>query len=214
MGRQRPVFLYAGVENYLTLAGSAEGVYTDRGSRFLAYLYPVWDEAEALAQVEARRREHHAARHVCWGVVLQADGSFTRGSDDGEPSGTAARPIVGALRSAGLTRVVGIVVRYFGGIKLGVPGLIAAYRGAVQDALARAELARREVENLLGIQFAYAAQPRVMQAVKAAGARVLREEWGEAGRLEVACGVGTVALLSNTLSGLGVQVLDLGEWKG
>ena len=188
------------------MAGSAEGGYTDRGSRFLAYLYPVWDEAEALAQVEARRREHHAARHVCWGVVLQADGSYTRGSDDGEPSGTAARPIVGALRSAGLTRVVGIVVRYFGGIKL--------YRGAVQDALARAELARREVENLLGIQFAYAAQPRVMQAVKAAGARVLLEEWGEAGRLEVACGVGTVALLSNTLSGLGVQVLDLGEWKG
>lgn len=202
------------MENYLTLAGSAEGGYTDRGSRFLAYLYPVWDEAEALVQVEARRREHHAARHVCWGVVLQADGSFTRGSDDGEPSGTAARPIVGALRSAGLTRVVGIVVRYFGGIKLGVPGLIAAYRGAVQDALARAELARREVENLLEIQFAYAAQPRVMQAVKAAGARVLREEWGEAGRLEVACGVGAVSKLSNILCGLGIQVLDLGEWKG
>ncbi len=113
---------------YLTIQGPAEGKITEKMSRFLAFAWPVADAAEAREVAARYQKEYHDARHVCWAYVTGADRAEQYSNDNGEPSGTAGKPILGQINSLNLTNVVVVVVRYFGGIKLGTPGLIAAYR--------------------------------------------------------------------------------------
>lgn len=123
---------------FTTLAAPAEALFKDRGSKFLAYAYPITDSKQAKPLLDALRKEHPKAVHFCFAYRLGTEGLQFRAADDGEPAGSAGKPILGQIDSAGVTNVLVVVVRYFGGTLLGVPGLINAYKTATADALAQA----------------------------------------------------------------------------
>ena len=153
-------------DTYKSVEAMSEGLFKDKGSRFISFVYPVETEAEVKDIVASVRREYHDARHHCHAFRLGLDGAVWRASDDGEPSGTAGRPILGQIDSAGLSDVLVVVVRYFGGIKLGVPGLINAYKSATADALSRATVVEKIAGSWYRIGFSYAQMPQVMKSVK------------------------------------------------
>lgn len=164
-------------DSYKTIAGPSAGLFKDRGSKFLAYAYPLRDEAAVKELVSALKAEHPKARHHCWAYRLTPDRSVFRINDDGEPSGTAGRPILNALLSADITNVLLVVVRYFGGTLLGVPGLINAYRGAALDALQAAEIVELTVNDVYRVTVAYEQLNDVMRIVKAENLNVLKQEF-------------------------------------
>ncbi len=172
-------------DHYLTLSAPATGEFKDRGSKFIAYAWPVSSEEAALAHVEALRKEHFKARHHCFAWRLGPDGARFRANDDGEPGGTAGRPILGQIDSFGLTEVVIVVVRYFGGTLLGTSGLINAYREAAAEALRSAAIVEKIVKDRILLDFDYALMPDVMNAVKKSDLEIFREDYGERGRLEI-----------------------------
>jgi len=153
-------------DRYRTLAGPAEGEFKARGSRHIGYVAPARSAEEALEFLEGLRKMHHGARHHCFAYRLGADGDQTRASDDGEPAHSAGTPILGALRSRELTQTVAVVVRYFGGIKLGVPGLIEAYREATFAALDRAMIIEKDVQVACTLTFPYHRIGEVMRWAK------------------------------------------------
>ena len=153
-------------DTYLSIAEPARGLYKESGSRFIALAYPVETEAEVKELLSRARKEYHDARHHCCAYRLGHDGATWRVSDDGEPSGSAGRPILGQIDAAGLSDVAVIVVRYFGGIKLGIPGLIRAYRTATADALASAVTVEKVAGNWMKLDFGYDSLPAVMKLLK------------------------------------------------
>lgn len=173
------------IASYWTIVAPSEGHYTQLRSKFIAYALPVQTEEEALEEVARLRQRYYDARHVCWAYRLSADGSVTRSNDDGEPSGTAGRPILGQLLSHDLTEVLVVVVRYFGGVKLGTPGLIEAYRTAAHEALSAAQRLERIVERTLEVDFGYELMGEVMRLVKDSGARIREQDFVERCRLLV-----------------------------
>lgn len=173
-------------DSYTTLAGPAHGEFRDRGSKFLAYAFPVYTEEEWQARLEEVRREHPKARHHCYGYRLGLDGNNFRANDDGEPSGTAGRPILGQIDSFGLANVIVIVVRYFGGTLLGTSGLINAYKESTANALNQAELIERTVEDIYRITFDYALMGNVMSSIKNLELEMARQDFGDIGIVEVA----------------------------
>ena len=150
---------------YQTLAASAEAEFKDKGSRFIAYAYPVRTVDEVKTLVDTQRQAHHKARHWCYAYRLGTDGLQFRANDDGEPAGSAGRPILGQIDSFGLTDVLIIVVRYFGGTLLGVPGLIHAYKTAASEALKTAEIIEKNIEETVSLRCAY---PNLNDAVRIA----------------------------------------------
>lgn len=170
---------------YHTLAASSAGEYKDRNSKFIACAYPVQTEAAALAQLETLRKEHFRARHHCFAWRLGPDGARHRSNDDGEPSGTAGRPILGQIDAFGLTDVLIVVVRYFGGTLLGTSGLIQAYRESAAEALRQGQIVEKIIRDHFVFDFDYALMPEVMNAVKKLGLDLVREEYGDRGLLEV-----------------------------
>lgn len=177
-------------DTYQTIAIPSQGLFKDKGSRFLAFAYPVFSEAEVKPLVDALKAEYYDARHHCYawrlGIEASEEGERSRANDDGEPSGSAGRPILGQILSRGLTNLLVVVVRYFGGVKLGVPGLIAAYKAATLDALAAAEIVERIETIPQTVEFPYLAMNDVMKIVKEMGPQVLGQDFGEACRLRVA----------------------------
>ena len=153
-------------DTYRSIAGPSQGLFKDSGSRFIALAYPVETEAEVKELLSRARKEYHDARHHCCAYRLGHDGATWRASDDGEPSGSAGRPILGQIDSAGLSDVAVIVVRYFGGIKLGIPGLIRAYRTATADALASAVTVEKVAGSWMKLDFGYGSLPAVMKLLK------------------------------------------------
>ena len=151
---------------YKSISSRGEGLYKDNGSRFIAFAIPVETEEEVKELVAGFRKEYHDARHHCYAYRIGASGETWRASDDGEPSGTAGRPILGQIDSAGLSDILIVVVRYFGGIKLGVPGLIKAYKTASADALANAPVCEKIAGSWYRVGFGYDAMPQVMKMVK------------------------------------------------
>ncbi|MBE9483549.1 MAG: YigZ family protein [Bacteroidetes bacterium] len=151
---------------YHTIAAPAKGLYKDKGSKFIALAYPVKSEEEVKAKLEEVRKEYHDARHHCYAYILGFDKSAYRYNDDGEPSGTAGRPIFGQLQSKDLTNVLIIVVRYFGGTKLGVSGLITAYKTASRDALQTADILCLTVNDVYELSFEYPLMNEVMRVIK------------------------------------------------
>lgn len=167
-----------GRDSYIGIADVSEGLYKDKGSRFIAYAYPVVSEEEVKPLVDALKKEHHAARHHCYAYRIGMDGSVFRANDDGEPSGTAGRQILGAIDSAGLSDVLVVVVRYFGGILLGVPGLIRAYREAAADALANAVTVERIPVRRYGLEFRYEQMNDVQKLLKSfPGVRTVAQDF-------------------------------------
>lgn len=165
-------------DTYLTITSAvAEGYYTDRRSKFYAFAHHVETAEAALALVKACRTKYYDARHVCYAYMLGAGLDTFRSNDDGEPSGTAGKPILGQIRSAGLTDIVVIVVRYYGGINLGTPGLIQAYRTAAAEAIATAVKETKTVEAVVRFHFAYPMMNSVMRVVRDMGARVVGQDY-------------------------------------
>jgi uncharacterized YigZ family protein len=155
-------------ESYLTIREGSEGLFKDRGSRFIARAVPVTDKEEALRIVDDLRREYHDARHHCWAYRIGTGEGEWRVNDDGEPAGSAGNPILGQIRSFELTDVIIVVVRYFGGTLLGVGGLINAYRTASREALESAVIVRKKITEKLIIRFPYERMKSVT--------RIIREE--------------------------------------
>jgi uncharacterized YigZ family protein len=153
-------------DTYKTLAASAEGTYTEKRSKFLAFALPVRTVDEVKQLVDAYQKKYYDARHVCYAYMLGAERKDFRANDNGEPSGTAGKPILGQINSNELTNVLIIVVRYFGGIKLGTGGLIVAYRAAAAEALANAEFVERTVDEDVTVSFEYPFMNDVMRIVK------------------------------------------------
>lgn len=155
---------------YLTIPKSGEGIYREKMSRFLAFALPVSSVDEARECIALYVNEYHDARHVCWAYMVGADRLTYLSSDNGEPSGTAGKPILGQINSLGLTNVVVIVVRYFGGIKLGTSGLITAYREAARLALDDAGTVEGREMTQMSVTFPYLAMNDVMKIIKSTSA--------------------------------------------
>ena len=153
-------------DTYRTIRDLSEGYYTEKRSRFLSFALPVRTPDEVKTQVDAYRKKYYDARHVCWAYMLGPDRTIFRANDDGEPSSTAGKPILGQINSNNLTDILIIVVRYFGGIELGTSGLIVAYRTAAAEAIAAAHIEERTVDETITITFEYPHLNSVMRIVK------------------------------------------------
>ncbi len=151
---------------YKSIAAKSDGLFKDNGSRFIASAWPVESEEEVKAIIDSLKKEYHDARHHCYAYRIGSKGEKWRANDDGEPSGSAGRPILGQIDSAGLSDVLVVVVRYFGGIKLGIPGLIRAYKTSTADALANASAVEKIAGSWFRLQFGYDRMPQVMKVLK------------------------------------------------
>ncbi len=164
-------------DKYLTINAPSEGLYKEKGSKFIAFAVPVSNVEQIKTILEEKRKEHHDARHVCYAYILGVDKADYRSNDDGEPSGTAGRPILGSILSAGVTNVLIAVVRYFGGTKLGTSGLINAYKVASADALENAEIIEKTVDEEIHISFDYLVMNDVMKIIKDVAPQVLSQQF-------------------------------------
>ena len=169
---------------YNTIASqTAEGFYSEKRSKFYAFAFHVESEEEVKTIVQAYGKRFYDARHVCWAYVLGADGSVSRANDDGEPSSTAGKPILGQIVKNGLTDILVIVVRYFGGVKLVTSGLIVAYRTAAADAIEHATVETRYVEETVVFDFSYVMMNDVMRVVKEMKPRIVSQDFDNSCRI-------------------------------
>lgn len=179
------IFAFMMKDEFLTLKSPSEGFYSELRSKFFAFAFPIAAETEAKEHVAELKRRFHDARHVAYAYIIGVDGELFRANDDGEPSGTAGKPILGQMRAKGLTNVFVAVVRYFGGVKLGTSRLTEAYKVAAADALEKAEFKQCFVETALTLRFGYERMSAVMKVVRDAGVRILENGYDEACVLKV-----------------------------
>lgn len=197
------------MDTYLTIDRAGEGLYKDKGSKFIAFARPARSADEALAIVADIRRQYHDARHCCYAYMLGSQRLEYRANDDGEPSGTAGRPILGRINSLGLTDVVVVVVRYFGGILLGTGGLIVAYGSAAADALGSAHVVERVVEQQFTIRFGYEQLSYVMRVVKELDATIVDQQMAESCSVTISIRLGAIDSLRAKLDGQkGIKMAD------
>ncbi|MBR6698894.1 MAG: YigZ family protein [Bacteroidaceae bacterium] len=168
-------------DSYKVLTKPSEGTYSELRSKFLAFAIPVRTAEEAMEQVAKYQKEYFDARHVCWAYRLGAEGEEYRSNDNGEPSGTAGKPILGQMVSADVSDLIILVIRYFGGVKLGTSGLIVAYRTAAAEALEAGEYAERLVEKELKLTFGYEHMNMVMRMVKDLQPRIVSQDYKDNG---------------------------------
>ena len=165
-------------DEYLTITDTpAEGFYSEKRSKFLAFAFHVTTEEEVKQYVSDFRKKYYDARHVCWAYVLGSDRADFRANDDGEPSSTAGKPILGQINKNELTDILIIVVRYYGGVNLGTSGLIVAYRTAAAEAIASAEIERRFVEEEVVFDFPYIMMNDVMKIIKDMSPRIVSQTY-------------------------------------
>ncbi len=164
-------------DTYLTIEASGEGIFKEKMSRFLSFAIPVRSVSEAREYIELYRKEYYDARHVCWAYMIGHERTCFRANDNGEPSGTAGKPILGQINTNNLTDILVVVVRYFGGIKLGTGGLIVAYRQAAAEAIAACNIVERLVEDTVHIRFEYPLMNDVMRIVKEEQPTVLSQSF-------------------------------------
>ena len=153
-------------DSYKSISSESRGLFKDNGSRFIAHAYPVETEEEVKEIVAALKKEYYDARHHVYAYRLGYMGDKFRANDDGEPSGSSGRPVLGQIDSCGLSDILVVVVRYFGGIKLGIPGLIRAYKTSTADALANAEIVEKIASKLYRVHFGYMNMNSVMKVFK------------------------------------------------
>jgi len=164
-------------DTYKTIKIPSEGYFIDKRSKFYAFAYPVETEDEIKEHLSVLKKQYYDARHHVYAWILGADKSRYRINDDGEPSGSSAKPIYGQLLSNDLTNIVIFVVRYFGGVKLGVPGLINAYRTAAQDAIQNAEIIEKTVEDCFELRYDYLMMNEVMKILKEEPITIISQEF-------------------------------------
>ncbi|MDF1547114.1 MAG: YigZ family protein [Bacteroidales bacterium] len=163
-------------DTYKTITKLTKGSFKDRGSKFFAFAYPVENEEEVNTLRAEVRKKYHDARHHVYAFQIGIDEPIFRASDDGEPSNSSGPPVLGQIRSFGLTNILIIVIRYFGGTKLGIPGLINAYKSAAADALNKAKIIEKNIEINLKIMFQYAEMNEVMRITKIDGVRIINQK--------------------------------------
>lgn len=166
-------------DTYNTITAASEGLFTDRGSKFIAYAFPIKSEEEIKEHLEEIKKEHWKARHHCYAWRLGTDGNMYRANDDGEPSGTAGKPILGQLDSFEITDTLVVVVRYFGGTKLGVGGLINAYKSAAIDALSKVEIIKKTIDNYYKIVYDYSVTSQIMNFVNHYELNIINQSFDE-----------------------------------
>ena len=166
-------------DTYKTIEKKSEGFFKDRGSKFIALAFPVVNEKEIQEYRAEVRKKYYDARHHVYAFYLGTDSISFRSSDDGEPANSSGPPVLGQIKSFGLTNILIIVVRYFGGTKLGIPGLINAYKSAAADAIGNAKIITKIITKQLTLHFSYAAISNVMRIVKSSGAKVEKQEFIE-----------------------------------
>ena len=164
-------------DTYLTIEKPSEAIFRDRGSKFLAFAYPINSEADIKTILTTLKTEHPKANHHCWAMRLGIDRSVFRVNDDGEPSGTAGRPILNTLLSRNITNVLVVIVRYFGGTLLGVPGLINAYKTATEDALNAAIIIEKTLDDTYIISFDYQQMNDIMKIIKEDNLTILEQQF-------------------------------------
>ena len=162
-------------DEYKTISGTSEGYYTEKRSKFLAFAHHVDTLDEVKELVAGYRKKYYDALHVCYAYMLGAERLEFRANDDGEPSSTAGKPILGQINSNELTNILIVVVRYYGGVNLGTSGLIVAYREAAADAIAHASIETRQVEEIVKYSFAYPQMNDVMRIVKDMNPRIVSQ---------------------------------------
>ena len=174
-------------DTYKTLCSTAaEGFYSEKRSKFYAFAHHVETAGEVKALVDGYRKRFYDARHVCYAYMLGPERKEFRANDDGEPSSTAGKPILGQINSNELTDVLIVVVRYYGGVNLGTSGLIVAYREAAADALAHAKVEERQVEAFVDYEFPYVMMNQVMRVVKDMQPRIVEQTFDNSCRLRLA----------------------------
>ena len=164
---------------YQSIGAPSQGLFKDNGSRFIAFAFPVETEDEVKEHVAALKKEYHDARHHCFAYRLGYKGDVWRAADDGEPSGSAGRPILGQIDSMGLSDILVVVVRYFGGIKLGIPGLIRAYKTSTADALRQAAVVPKIAGKNWSVEFEYLSMNDVMKVLKEMDLSPSAQNFGE-----------------------------------
>lgn len=162
-------------DTYKTIVAPAEGLYTEKRSKFIAIALPVSTVEEVKEQLDVYQKKYYDARHVCYAYMLGPERKDFRANDNGEPSGTAGKPILGQINSNGLTNILIIVVRYFGGIKLGTSGLIVAYRTAASEAIMAATVIEKTVDEEVTVLFEYPLMNDVMRIVKEEGPAIVSQ---------------------------------------
>jgi uncharacterized YigZ family protein len=164
-------------DTYKTIISEAQGLYKEKGSKFLSFAMPVSTADQAKEIVKEYRKKYYDARHVCYAYMIGAERTDFRANDDGEPSGTAGRPILGQINSRELTNVLVIVIRYFGGILLGTGGLVVAYKEATADALDRTKIIEKTVDIRISISFNYLLMNDVMRVIKDVNAQITAQTY-------------------------------------
>lgn len=170
-------------DTYLTIESLSEGLFKSKGSKFIAYAYPISSEDEAKNILTAIKKTHHSARHHCWAYKIGSGNDVFRVNDDGEPSNSAGKPILGQIQSFHLTNVFVVVVRYFGGTLLGVGGLIEAYREATKDALKNAHIIEAVLTDTITVHFEYTDMNNIMKMVKDYNLEIVEQQF------EISCSI-------------------------
>ena len=177
----------AHIDIYKTLEKPSEGIYKEKGSKFIAYAYPVFTEDEIKKHLTDLKKQYYDARHHCYAWQLGADGKSFRANDDGEPSGTAGKPIHGQIRSYELSNILIVIIRYFGGTKLGTSGLIRAYREASIDAIENGTIEERTVDDVYRVEFDYGVMNDVMKIMKEENPNILGQNFDLRCSIEWSC---------------------------
>ncbi|SHF34396.1 IMPACT family protein [Dysgonomonas macrotermitis] len=165
------------MDTFRTVKETAQGLFTEKKSKFISYAVPVQTVDEVKSELEKYRKEYYDARHICWAYMLGAERTEFRSNDDGEPSGTAGKPILGQINSNELTDILVLVVRYFGGIKLGTSGLITSYKEAAAEAISSAEIIEKTIDMDISFKFEYPFMNDVMKIVKDLEPTILDQQY-------------------------------------
>ena len=189
-------------DSYFTIKEQSTGLYKEKGSKFIALAFPLDNEDEIKTHLENVKREYHDARHHCYAYLLGKDGEDYRANDDGEPNHSAGDPILGQMRSVNLTNVLIIVVRYFGGTKLGVGGLINAYKTAAADAIANSTIVEGHVTRQIEVKFEYLSMNEVMKLIKDYNCKVVEQHFDNACKILINIRLAYSEELEQKLSGL------------
>ena len=196
-------------DTYKTIIAPTEGIYKEKGSKFLSFAIPVSSADEVKEIVKNYRKEYYDSRHVCYAYMLGADRKEFRANDDGEPSGTAGRPILGQINSRELTNILVIVVRYFGGILLGTGGLVVAYKEATTDALDQGEVVEKTVDETISIVFDYVLMNEVMRIINDTNAQISSQNFEDQCTMQLSIRKQDAGLLSAKLAKIyGLQIKE------
>ena len=187
------------MDKYRTIENIGEGYYTEKRSKFLAFAHHVETVDEVKTLLDAYRKKFYDARHVCYAYMLGADRLEFRANDDGEPSSTAGKPILGQINSHELTNILIVVVRYYGGVNLGTGGLIVAYREAAADAIAHTEIVTKQVEEIIAIKFDYSLMNDVMRIVKEMNPRIVSQQFDNTCEMQLSIRKNDAETLRNRL---------------